>query len=240
MKNQFKKCNTQWQLFRHLLSNDWKIVSEIHGKIKSGGGHSVVFISPDNIKALRINNGMWKDFALYVDVAQKLPNNPYLQNIIDTFFLNDGTYCVELESLLESGNPKTSLKTRGEYIILKNLINRPFKNSRSEMIDRLLKKDPALREAITCIHVFLENAYNQDNHFDPLLDLHGGNIMIRQTKNKSALVLIDPYTYWTKNKSPEPQNPADILWRRKLGLFDYNSDWQIKNSKCGYGTIMLD
>ncbi|PCI00766.1 MAG: hypothetical protein COB76_02795 [Alphaproteobacteria bacterium] len=241
MKNEFEKCSSQWRLMRYLLSNDWKIVSVKYSEIKRGRGETVVFVNADSTKALRINNGMWKDFSLYVDVARAFPDNPYFQNIEDDFFLDDGTYCVELEPLTEANAKTIKRKTAQKYTILKNLIGRPFIQSGPEAIDRILKKDPALKEAMTAIYAFHSTAYSQNKEFDPTLDLHGGNIMVRTQHRKNEMVLIDPFSYYTEGVSPNMQDASDILWRRKLGFFDFHDiekvDWAIKSSRCGYGSI---
>jgi len=243
MKNTFANCNKHWQILRRLRESGWKVVSDSEGDIKSGERQTIVFLSPDEQKAIRINHGMWKDFALYVDVARALPDNPYIQNVLCDYFLDDGTYCVELEPLLEANSPKAPLKARGKYTFLKNLVNHPFVNSRPEMIDRLLKRDGAIREAMTALYAFQLNAYTQDKRFDVFLDLHGRNFMIRDDGHEGEVVLTDPFTYYPDDEeTPDPQSPSDILWRRKLGFLDFrdgwNQDWKISSTKCGYGRLI--
>lgn len=243
MKEIFTRCSKHWHLLRRLHERNWIRVSDIEGTVKSGERETLVYVSPDKTKALRINHGMWKDFALYVDVARAIPNNPYIQNVGHDFFLDDGTYCVELEPLLEANSVEASLKARGKYIILRNLINHPFKDSRPEMIDRLLKKDSDLKEAMSALFAFQQNAYNQDKKFDVFLDLHGRNFMIRNDGPDGHVVLSDPFTYFPdENETPEPQAACNILWRRKLGFLDFQDgwkrDWEIESSKCGSGCFV--
>jgi len=242
MKDIFSQCNKHWQILRRLTERNWTRVSDLEGTVKSGERETLVYLSPDRKKALRINNGMWKDFALYVDVARAIPKNPYLQNIGHDFFLDDGTYCVELEPLMETNDPKASIHARGEFIVLKNLIQAPFKYSGPERINRRLKKDPELKEAMGALYAFQKSAYSQDKKFDIFLDLHGRNFMIRNDGSKGQVVITDPFTYYPdEEESPEPQMPSDIIWRRKLEFLDFkdgwNQDWQIESTKCGHGAL---
>ena len=195
---------------------------------------------------------MWKDFALYVDVCGALPENPYLQNIYDAYFLEDGTYCVEMERLYETHLIKSkhdfalksddlvSAKAKGDYVFLKKMINYCLTGDRPEMLDRLLERGPELREAMFAIYSFLDRAHHQNKRFDRAHDIHGWNMMVRIKQDKQEIVIIDPYTYDVYGEeSYELPAATDILWRRKLGLPEYKEHFSIERNKDGFGTLIL-
>jgi hypothetical protein len=254
MKNDFTRCNSHWRFVRRLRENDWFYGSPHHasGEIKSGEGNTAVFISPCGKRAMRINHGMWRDFALYVDVARAQPHNPYFQNIYDAFFLDDGTYCVELERLhditprrdkrksMRKGEHPVSTRCQGEYIITQNLLSRCMKSNRPESVRRRIDKDSALRDAISALFSTVDRAHDQDDKFDLHLDLHGGNFMARLSQGREDVVITDPYTYVPyMDEYSEPPCASQTYWRRRLGMECHNKDWDMHRTRCGYGLMTL-
>lgn len=246
MINDFENVSTHWQYIRLLRSNGWSAFKKFKNeRISAGAGNTVVFISPDEKTAMRVNSGDWKDFKLYTDLAQSLPNNPYLQNIQSEFFLKDGTYCVQLERLYEFDNPKIPPKVKQYSEILYNSLNFPFSDFRQKFMDNALVQDKNLKNFLCSAYSVAESACRQDFCFSAGLDIHTGNLMFRQTEhNDWELVFIDLFEYYVEEDGTYDffmgQGCSDILWRRKLGFFDYPRNWDLQKNGRLSGCLVID
>jgi hypothetical protein len=237
VKNDFAKCNDQWGLVTHLLYNNWTVVSDNDERIYFTHQSANAFLSPCKTKVLRVNKQVYKDFALYVDMARAHPDNPYFQNIGDDFFLDDGTYCVELEPLFDEESWRVPLKAKNDHSIILRMLNRPFKKGVAAAIDRRLQDDPDFKNAMGIIYATIERACGQHHSFDLPIDTHGGNIMIR---HNDEIVITDPFTYYNNHISEEYLDASHIFWRRKLGFLDHKSqtDWDVEYTPNGTGALV--
>lgn len=238
MRNKFNGCNSHWRLIRHLRTEGWVIANPPTGPVKTDEAQTLVFISPCKAKALRVNHGDYRGFGLYVDVARAVPQNPYLQNIGHDFFLDDGTYCVELEPLMEMNHPAVGIKVKGEKAILNQLLNWPFRfQSTPDFITRTLKRNPKFKEAMEVSFTFLKSASQQDIGFRRDLDVHSGNFMVQNLGSTQDLVLIDLFEHSADAKIAH-DIAETILWHRKLGIPEDRNHHQLAQGGMGYGIIL--
>lgn len=181
---------------------------------------------------MRINSSHSKDFDLYSLIAMSNPNNPYLQNFSAHFRLADNTSCTICERLFPYDHSGIPNREKRKALRMYKVFSQIMTDKGYSKVKTMLNEDAYLKEALINIFSSLKNAHEQDERFIPILDIHRGNIMFRDTDSGWQMVLSDPLEYSTVRLRPPEYSEEfndecilyprveELLLMRMLGLQD--------------------